>query len=56
MTITLTLGSQTCTVALRPDTAEYLLGAATLDPKDHRLKDLSLACWAAARQLKDTPS
>ena len=52
MTLTLTHDSKTLTVALRPDTAEYLLAADTLDPKDWRLKDLVLACWAVARQLR----
>ena len=53
MTLTLTASSgKTTTVALRPDTALYLLAATTVDPKDWRIKDLVLAAWAAAQQLK----
>jgi hypothetical protein len=52
MTITLESNGRTQTVAIRPDTAEYLMSATTVDPKDWRVKDLVIACWASAQRLK----
>ena len=52
MILTLKHEGKDVSVALRADTAEYLMAAETVDPKDWRIKDLVLACWAAARQLK----
>jgi hypothetical protein len=52
MILTLSEGSKSSSVALRPDTAEYLQTVETVNPSDRRIKDLILAAWAVARQLK----
>jgi hypothetical protein len=52
MTLTLTTPTGSATVALRPDLAEYLLSATTVNPADWRIRDLVTSAWAAAQQLK----